>query len=231
MQHFCIPIGFLCIRNQNNENMKYYNGYPEEVEISYNGMSIDDVEHLILSLNGEDNIHPVIKISIRENYTRTRANYWDALFKMSEKEKRRMNELGERIIAQIEEMYALRDRLLAQELEKKKNGKRAAQSIEVETAIQDWHSEDATDEELDFYSGLFDFRPSMLRFDLLCKCYACIEEEGTWRAKPDRLEEKYTLPAEDGILQIVHEMKEDLNLAWKDMEKILGFEMRVKYGY
>ena len=52
--------------------MKYYNGYPETVEIGSHQMSIHDVEHLILELSGEDNIHPGYKRILWEN---AMANY------------------------------------------------------------------------------------------------------------------------------------------------------------
>lgn len=211
--------------------MTYYNGYPENVEISIHGMSIDDVEHLILTLSGEDNIHPITRSMLWDNYTKARAQYWDAQFDMGEDEKKWLNELGKRIIAQIEKMYALRNRLLQQELEKKRNGKREAKRIELEMVIQDWYSEDATDMEVDFYNGLFGFQTKLRNFYHLCKCYASTEDEEQNLTEPNYWEEKYTQLAEDGILQIVHEMKEDINLAWKDMDKILDFEMKVKYIY
>lgn len=211
--------------------MKFYNGYPENVEIGIHGMSIDDVEHLILTLSGEDNIHPVNRIMLWDNYTQARAQYWDAQFDMGEDEKKRLNELGKRIIAQIEEMYALRDRLLRQELEKIRNGKKGAKRIELETVIQDWYSEDATDMEVDFYNGLFGFQTKLRNFYHLCKCYASTEDEEQNLTEPNYWEEKYTQLAEDGILQIVHKLKEDGNLAWKDMDKILDFEMKVRYIY
>lgn len=211
--------------------MKHYNGYPETVEINSHQMSIHDVEHLILLLSGEDNIHPFTRNMLWDNYTKARAQYWDAQFDMGECEKKRLNELGKRIIAQIEEMYALRDRLLRQELEKIKNGKIGAKSIELETVIQNWYSEDATDMEVDFYNGLFASQTNLRNFYNLCKCYTSAEYEEQNRTEPNYWKEKYTQLAEDGILQIVHKMKEDINLAWKDMEKILDFEMKVRYIY
>ena len=211
--------------------MKHYNGYPETVEINSHQMSIHDVEHLILLLSGEDNIHPFTRNMLWDNYTKARAQYWDAQFDMGEDEKKRLNELGKRIIAQIEEMYALRDRLLRQELEKIKNGKRGARSIELETVIQNWYSEDATDMEVDFYNGLFASQTNLRNFYNLCKCYTSAEYEEQNRTEPNYWKEKYTQLAEDGILQIVHKMKEDINLAWKDMDKILDFEMKVSYIY
>lgn len=211
--------------------MTYYNGYPENVEIGNHGMSINDVEHLILTLSGEDNIHPVNRIMLWDNYTKARAQYWDAQLDMGEDEKKRLNELGKKIIDQIEEMYALRDRLLRLELEKKENGKRGAERIELETVIQNWYSEDATDMEVDFYNGMFGFQTKLRNFYHLCKCYASTEDEEQNLTEPNYWEEKYTQLAEDGILQIVHEMKEGGNLAWKDMDKILDFEMKVRYIY
>ena len=165
--------------------MTYYNGYPENVEIGNHGMSIDDVEHLILTLSGEDNIHPVNRIMLWDNYTKARAQYWDAQLDMGEDEKKRLNELGKKIIDQIEEMYALRDRLLRQELEKKENGKREAKRIELEMLIQDWSSEDATDMEVDFYSGLFNFQSKLRNFYHLCKCYASTENDEQNHAEPN----------------------------------------------
>lgn len=211
--------------------MKHYNGYPETVEINSHQMSIHDVEHLILLLSGEDNIHPSTRNMLWDNYTKARAQYWDAQFDMGEDEKKRLNELGKRIIAQIEEMYALRDRLLRQELEKIKNGKIGAKSIELETVIQNWYSEDSTDMEVDFYNGLFASQTNLRNFYNLCKCYTSAEYEEQNRTEPNYWKEKYTQLAEDGILQIVHKMKEDINLAWKDMDKILDFEMKVRYIY
>ena len=211
--------------------MKHYNGYPETVEINSHQMSIHDVEHLILLLSGEDNIHPSTRNMLWDNYTKARAQYWDGQFDMGEDEKKRLNELGKRIIAQIEEMYALRDRLLRQELEKIKNGKIGAKSIELETVIQNWYSEDSTDMEVDFYNGLFASQTKLRNFYNLCKCYTSAEYEEQNRTEPNYWKEKYTQLAEDGILQIVHKMKEDINLAWKDMDKILDFEMKVRYIY
>lgn len=211
--------------------MTYHNGYPENVEIGNHGMSINDVEHLILTLSSEDNMHPATRNMLWDNYTKARAQYWDAQFDMGEDEKKQLNELGKRIIAQIEEMYALRDRLLRQELEKIRNGKKGAKRIELETVIQDWYSEDATDMEVDFYNGLFGFQTKLRNFYHLCKCYVSTEDEEQDLTEPNYWKEKYTRLAEDGILQIVHEMKEDINLAWKDMDKILDFEMKVRYIY
>ena len=98
--------------------MIYYNGYPEKVIIGAHGMSIQDAEHQILLLGSEDNIHPITRMMLWDNYTKARADYWDALFEMDEDFKVQMDELGKKIIAQIEEMYALRDRLLQLELDK-----------------------------------------------------------------------------------------------------------------
>ena len=47
--------------------MKFYNGYPETVEIGSNQMSIYDVEHLILTLSDEDNIHPITLSMLWDN--------------------------------------------------------------------------------------------------------------------------------------------------------------------
>ncbi len=211
--------------------MTYYNGYPENVEIGIHGMSIDDVEHLILTLYGEDNIHPINRTMLWDNYTKARAQYWDAQFEIGEEEKKQLNELGKKIIAQIEEMYALRDRLLRLELEKKEKGKREAKRIELEMVIQDWYSEDATDMEVDFYNGLFSFQTKLRSIYHLCKCHASTENEEQMLTEPNYWEEEYTQLAEDGILQIVHKLKKDGNLAWKDIDKILGFEMKVRYIY
>ena len=102
---------------------------------------------------------------------------------------------------------------------------------ELETVIQDWYSEDATDMEVDFYHGLFGFQTKLRHFYNLCKCHVSIEDEEQDLTEPNYWKEKYTQLAEDGILQIVHKMKEDINLAWKDMDKILDFEMKVRYIY
>ena len=101
----------------------------------------------------------------------------------------------------------------------------------METVIQNWYSEDATDMEVDFYNGLFASQTNLRNFYNLCKCYTSAEYEEQNRTEPNYWKEKYTQLAEDGILQIVHKMKEDINLAWKDMEKILDFEMKVSYIY
>lgn len=211
--------------------MTCYNGYPEKIVIGTHGMSIHDAEHQILLLGGEDNIHPVTRMMLWDNYTKARADYWDALFEMDEDTRAQMNELGKKIIVQIEEMYALRDRLLLQELDKKKNGKKSAKTIEMETIIQDWYSEDATDKEVDFYGELFSKQTAVRNFYNLCKCHAYMDSEGDYHADSNDWKERYSPMGENGILQIVHELKADMNLAWKDMDYILGFEMKVKYSY
>lgn len=211
--------------------MIYYNGYPEKVIIGAHGMSIQDAEHQILLLGGEDNIHPITRMMLWDNYTKARADYWDALFEMDEDAKVQMNELGKKIIAQIEEMYALRDRLLQLELDKKRSGKKSAKTIELETVIQNWYSEDATEKEVDFYSELFSKQTAVRNFCNLCKCHAYMDSEGSYHASSNDWEERCSRLGKDGVLQIVHELKADMNLAWKDMDHILGFEMKVKYSY
>ena len=54
-----------------------------------------------------------------------------------------------------------------------------------------------------------------------------IEEEEYDCRKPEYSPQK----AEDGILTIVHDLKEDANLAWKDLAYIGDFGMKVKYCY
>ena len=91
-------------------------------------MSIHDVEHLILELSGEDNIHPGYKRILWENYTKVRVAYWDAQFEMTEEWKAQLNELGDRLISQMEELNALQERLIQQELDKRRQGKSYAKS-------------------------------------------------------------------------------------------------------
>lgn len=202
--------------------MKYYNGYPETVEIGSHQMNIHDVEHLILELSGEDNIHPGYKRILWENYTKVRVAYWDAQFEMTEEWKAKLNELGDRLISQMEEMHVLQKRLFQQELGKKKNGKQYAKFIKLQVIIKDCCSEDASDEEVDLYSELFNIQRIGYGY-----FNTYIEEEEYDCRKPEYSLQK----AEDGILTIVHDLKEDANLAWKDLTYIGDFGMKVKYYY
>lgn len=202
--------------------MKHYNGYPETVEINSHQMSIHDVEHLILLLSGEDNIHPFTRNMLWDNYTKARAQYWDSLFDMGEYEKKWLNELGKRIIAQIEEMHALQKRLLQQELDKKKKGKQYAKLIELQIIFNDCCSEDASDEEIDLYSELFTFQNATYN-----SSYIYIEEYEYHCKRREYSSQK----AEDGILTIVHDLKQNAKLAWKDLAYIGEFGMKVKYCY
>ena len=202
--------------------MKYYNGYPETVEINSHQMSIHDVEHLILELSGEDNIQPAYKKILLENYTTARAAYWDAQFEMTEEQKTKLNELGDRLITQMEEMHVLQKRLLQQEQDRKKNGKQYAKLIKLQVIIKDCCSEDASDEEVDLYSELFTFQKAYYN-----SSYIYTEEDEyhceRWKYPSQK--------AEDGILTIVHDLKQNAKLAWKDLTYIGDFGMKVKYYY
>ena len=202
--------------------MRYYNGYPETVEINSHQMNIHDVEHLILELSGEDNIHPGYKRILWENYTKVRVAYWDAQFEMTEEWKAQLNELGDRLISQMEELNALQERLIQQELDKKRQGKSCAKSIELQIIIKESCPEDASDEVVDLYSELFTIQKAYYNSSYI------YPEEDEYHC------ERWEYPsqkAEDGILTIVHDLKQNAKLAWKDLAYIGDFEMKVKYYY
>jgi hypothetical protein len=113
----------------------------------------------------------------------------------------------------------------------KRSGKKSAKTIELETVIQNWYSEDAMEKEVDFYSELFSKQTAVRKFCNLCKCHAYMDSEGSCHASSNDWEERCFQLGKYGVLQIVHELKADMNLAWKDMDHILGFEMKVKYSY
>lgn len=210
--------------------MRYINGYPETVEVSANGMDIHDVEHLIVQLTGEDNVHPVEKIGMMQNYCQVRADYWNARYELTEEKVKSLNELGQRLIDQIHAMYALCERLTLREQEKKGNGKRAARMIELHTVIRQQYLSDSLDEETELYDSLFEYRERSPMCNILLKCSRDIEDtEGDWRL--ERINEKHSSTNADGLMRIVHELQSDYSLAWKDLERIGDFEMKVEYSY
>lgn len=210
--------------------MRYINGYPETVEVSANGMDIHDVEHLIVQLTGEDNVHPVEKIGMMQNYLQVRADYWNDRYELTEEKVERLNGFGQKFIGQLSAMYALRDRLCRKELEKKKDGKQAARIIEVQTIIRQQYLSDSLDEETDLYDSLFDYKERSLICNTLLQCCGDVENMEDNRTF-GRADEKYSQKHEDGLMRIVHEFQSDYTLAWKDLERIGEFEMKVKYIY
>lgn len=210
--------------------MRYFSGYPETVEVSADGMCIYDVEHLIVQLAGENNIHPVEKIGMMQDYRHARADYWNARYELTEEKVKLLNEVGQKLVDHINAMYALCDRLCSRELEKKENGKRAARIVELQTTIRQQYLSDSLDEETELYDSLFDYRERSPMCNLLLKCSRWIENMTDDR-KLEKVDEKYTQTNEDGLMRIVHELQSDYTLAWKDLECIQDFGMKVKYSY
>lgn len=212
--------------------MRYISGYPETVKVSGNGMSICDVEHLIVQLAGEDNIHPVEKIGMMQNYRQVRADYWNARYELTKEKVELLNELGQKFIDQINAMYASCERLTCRELEKKESGKRAARMLELQTVIRQKYLSDSLDEETELYDSLFAYRKRGTMCNFLLKySRCCLEDDADNERVQKRLEEKCRRMDEDGVMRIVHELQSDYILAWKDLERIGDFEMKVKYSY
>ena len=210
--------------------MRYINGYPETVEVSANGMCIHDVEHLIVQLTGEDNVHPVEKIGMMQNYSQVRADYWNARYELTEEKVKSLNEVGQKLIGQMQAMYALCDRLFRKELEKKRNGKQAARIIELQIIIRQQYLSDSLDEETELYDSLFDYRERNQTCNILLRCCRDMENmEDDWTV--ERVNEKYNQKHEDGLMHIVHKFQSDYILAWKDLERVGDFGMKVKYSY
>ena len=212
-------------------NTKYICGFPEQVEISNKGMRIEDIEHLIVSLNVADNVHRCQKVSLMNTYKEVRAKYWDTLYDMNEERKVRINELGMKLIGKVNDMYTHRDHLLKLELDKKGNGKLHAYNIYLKMSVKQPKEREEWPLEKSLCRVLFQFPEEIPSPYNIYESEVYVDEDEDMRGNLDINNDYYAKLQEDGINNMAHGFKKDFRLAWKDLEHVGEWEMKVDYYY
>ena len=212
-------------------NSKYICGFPEQVEISNKGMNIEGIEHLIISLNDADNVHRCQKVSLMNTYREVRTKFWDELYEMNEERKALINELGMKLIGKVNDMYTHRDRLLKLELEDMENGKLHAYSICLKMSVKQPKEKKAWSLDESLYRVLFLFPEEIPSPYNIYESEVYVNEDEDMRGNLDINNDYYAELQEDGINNMVHGFKKDFRLAWKDLEHVGEWEMKVDYYY
>lgn len=204
----------------------YEKGFPEEITIGEGGMSIDDVNRLMLSLDGERCMTRFRRHDLMHYYAVERQQYLDERYEMTPERKEKLLEVERLMWKSRDEMEALHRLHVEQEQRKRKQGIRIPAKICYHLEVGNVEIEDLSDVENDMFNLLYaEDRYWSMNWGYEYSYY-------------DFEKEEYIPPRhwcenvhQDGFTHEFHSLKDRYCLAWQDMEMITRFWLTVDYCY
>lgn len=212
--------------------MRYNRGFPEEIVIGENGMSVGDVERLMLSLDHDDSLGEIDNSVLMRTYKQERQKYLDEHYEMTPERRSRLQEVERMMWEKYDNMEKLCKLHVEQEKKKQQQGVRIPNHIDYHLEVDNTVAEGLSDAEIDL-------------FDLLCAedryhcavwgwkhinySYSFNSDNYTQSDNPLGRDEREI--GEDGFTNGFHSLKKMYTLAWQDMENITDFRLTVDYWY
>lgn len=224
--------------------MKYYKGFPEELKIGAEGMTLRDVERNMLALYWDKALNDNDKNFLMRQYKEERMRHLDATFACSAEELQQLKKVEAAYLEAVQRMEATMKRLAEREIQKMKQGLLAANYVHLYLEIgnlEDTESVYYSDEELDLWGVLCGEDRRHEWFWGVDRCSANIKNyEEVEARRPEFLEQRVRYKKDTGKgSQNEQEdfdkafllMKEKYYLAWADMMRISRFDLTVKLCY
>lgn len=204
-------------------------------------VTLHDIERTMLSLYWDKNISESDKDHLMDQYKEERMRYMDSIFPFTETNRKQLEKAEALFIQAQQRMEEVRQHLLETELQKRKQGLKAAQRFALHLEI--WDREDTeercySDEECDLWGVLCGEEHRYTPFWGVMKDHVYVNEKELednnlpqQRLRnpilEDRLKEKQT----NGLGKDFCYMKESYKLSWQDMTQISRFTLTVKMYY
>lgn len=104
--------------------MKYYKGYPEEMKVDGQAVTLHDIERTMLSLCWDKTLCEGDKDHLMDQYKEERMRYLDSIYQPTEADRLRLKEVERLFTNAKERMENVCQRLIKTELQKKSKDKR-----------------------------------------------------------------------------------------------------------
>lgn len=208
--------------------IRYEKGFPEEIVIGEGGMSVNDVERLMLSLDGEKSLMKYRREWLMGYYTKERQKYLDERYEMTPERRNRLLEVERMMWKSRDEIEPLCKLHVERELRKQKRGIRIPTRIGYHLEVGNTEVEGLSDVEIDLFNLL-------CAEDRYCSHWWGYEysyydfERGQYVLR--RRQEEARQMDQDGFTYGFHSLKDNYGLAWQDMERITCFWLTVDYCY
>lgn len=215
--------------------MKYYNGYPEEMKVDGQNVTLHDIERTMLSLYWDKMLSEQYKDYLMDKYKEERMHYMDSIFRLTEDNRKRLEEVKRLFANARQRMDDTRKRWVETEQEKRKQGLAAAGVLVLHLEI--WNLEDTeevcySDEENDLWEVLCgEDRDHAPYWGIMAETVHITDgEQKVYRHQKPGVP-KETDENETGFDKDFCRMKEAYRLSWQDMMKISRFRLTVNMQF
>lgn len=216
--------------------MKYYKGYPEEMKIDGQAVTLHDAERTMLSLYWDKFVCESDKTWLMDKYKEERMNYLDANFSFIDGNRRRLKKVEQLWINARQRMENLSQRMGEREQEKFRRGERSADQLRVH--IEVWNLEDTEEVSYgDYERDLWDIcfgedRNYHSYWGFLCESIGIHEKENTTYVRPHV--SPLSADCKDWPASLDCDflrLKAHYQVSWQDMLKISRFYVTVDMHY
>ena len=209
--------------------MKYYKGYPEEMKVDGQKVTLHDIERTILSLYWDKTLCEGDKNYLMDQYKEERMRYLDSIYQPTETDRLRLKEVEHLFTEAKERMGNVCQRLIKKELQKREQREKAANELSLHLEV--WNLEDTetlsySDEESDFWGILFGEEREYYPYWGLMSNHVYINES---ELKEYRHPKRYDTTDEEE--EPLSQLKKAYKLGWQDILKITRFNLTVNIEY
>lgn len=210
--------------------MKYYKGYPEEMKVDGQAVTLHDIERTMLSLYWDKTLCEGDKSHLMDQYKEERMRYLDNIYQPTETDQLRLKEVEHLFANAKERMENVCQRIIKTELQKREQGEKAANKLSLHLEV--WNLEDTetlsySDEENDFWNILFGEEREYYTYWGLMSNHVYISESELKEYRHPKRYDTTTDEEEEPLSQL----KKAYKLGWQDILKITQFYLTVNLEY
>lgn len=209
--------------------MRYERGYPKKIAIGEDGISVSDVESLILSLSYDLNIGENSKHYLMKYYTSVWQEYLDGHYEMTDERRNRLLEVDRMLWEKRDFMYMVYKQHIDRAVRMYKQGLHFPKSVSCHFEVDNNQNQRIDDRTCDL-------------FDILCgearnkkSNWGLIHDYWHITHIDDRVLQMTNKMAREvkanGLTKALHDLKERYTLAWQDVEIISGFVFTIYCDY
>lgn len=210
--------------------MKYYKGYPEEMKVDGQAVTLHDIERTMLSLYWDKTLCEGDKSHLMDQYKEERMRYLDNIYQPTETDQLRLKEVEHLFANAKERMENVCQRIIKTELQKREQGEKAANKLSLHLEV--WNLEDTedicySDEESDLWDVLFGEEREYFPYWGLMSNHVYISEGELKEYRHPKRYDTTTDEEEEPLSQL----KKAYKLGWQDILKITRFYLTVNLEY
>ncbi len=205
--------------------MRTIKGYPKEIEIGKDGVTLHDANRLLLALMCDHELADQDKHRLETSYRQERQRYLDGLYEMTDERKAALLRLERRMAAEIRNCDQRLERMMVSEKEKRDKGMLFARNIRYHLEIENFSHEDfGSTEELDLMDLLYSEDRLNTYWGITegVTIYDKDEEDSWQHYRQDKPEEG---------LPTLNMLRNIYTVAWQDIEKIKKLRLTIVMDY